>query len=108
MMVSCASIVLVVGTRHPTTASTTASTTSTCVPLTEAEVMLYSNVAWWLEGFLQISIGVVGFLANGLAVPILLSKEMNSIFNRLLVFLAVFDNFYIACALSEGVRKHSR
>lgn len=31
---------------------------------------------------------------------------MNSIFNKLLVFLAVFDNVYIVCSVLEGLRKH--
>ncbi len=32
---------------------------------------------------------------------------MNSIFNRLLIFLALFDNLYIMCSILEGHRKHT-
>ncbi len=52
-------------------------------------------------------VGTVGFLANALAVPVLCSREMNSIFNRLLVFLSLWDNLYIVCSVLEGVRKHT-
>ena len=31
---------------------------------------------------------------------------MTSIFNRMLVFLSVFDNIFIACSLLESVRKN--
>ena len=37
-----------------------------------------------------------------MAVPVLVSKKLNSIFNRILVFLAVFDNVYILCSVLEG------
>ncbi len=55
---------------------------------------------------LQGLVGTVGFLANSLAVPVLCSREMNSIFNRLLVFLSLWDNLYIVCSVLEGIRKH--
>ena len=34
-------------------------------------------------------------------------REMNSIFNKLLIFLAVFDNLYIICSVLEGRRKQN-
>ena len=46
-------------------------------------------------------------MANSLAIPILSSKEMSSIFNRLLVLLAIYDNFYILCSVLEAKRKSS-
>ena len=54
---------------------------------------------------LQILIGCTGFIGNCMAVPVLVSKKLNSIFNRILVFLAVFDNVYILCSVLEG--RHS-
>ncbi len=87
-----------------TFADSNTSSSSACVPLTEREMDLYSSVSWWFEGLLQSLVGAVGFLANALAVPILCSREMNSIFNKLLVFLAIFDNFYIVCSVLEGIR----
>ena len=44
-------------------------------------------------------------MANISAIPILCSNEMSSIFNRLLVILAIYDNFYILCSLLETMRK---
>ena len=38
--------------------------------------------------------------------PILLSKRMNSIFNRMLVCLSAFDNIFIICSLLETIRKN--
>ena len=38
---------------------------------------------------------------------LLFQREMNSIFNKLLIFLAVFDNLYIICSVLEGRRKQN-
>lgn len=54
----------------------------------------------------QISIGCVGLAGNLIAMPILLSKRMKTVFNRLLVFLAIFDNVFICCSILEAIRKH--
>ena len=76
-----------------------------CQPLTEREVEIFHDVSWWFEGLLQCCVGSIGFLANAVAIPILCSKEMNRfIFNRLLIVLAVFDNFFIVCSVLEGIR----
>ena len=66
---------------------------------------LYRSIAEWTENILQTIVGIAGLLANTMAIPILCSKDMNSIFNRLLVFLAISDNLYIFCSISEGVRR---
>jgi hypothetical protein len=56
--------------------------------------------------FLQIAISITGFLANGITiVPLLLSKKLSSIFNRLLVCLAVFDNLFLTSCVLEAVRR---
>ncbi len=68
--------------------------------------MMYLSVSWWLEGVAQIALGCLGFVANAVAIPILLSREMSSIFNRLLTCMAVFDNVFIVCSVLEAVRKH--
>ena len=44
---------------------------------------------------LQVVVCTVGFLANALSIPVLFSKAMNSVFNRLLVALAILDNLYL-------------
>ena len=67
---------------------------------------LYEMFAWWTEGVIQIVLGSLGFLANAVAVPILLSKEMSSVFNRCLTCLAIFDNVFIVCSILEAIRKH--
>ena len=54
-----------------------------CAGPTPAQLQLYVAVSWWLEGVIQITLGCFGFVANAVAIPILLSKEMSSIFNRL-------------------------
>lgn len=77
-----------------------------CEELTNDERQFYANFAWWLEGIGQMTVGGIGFLANCIAIPILGSKEMSSMFNRLLICLAIFDNVFIICSLLECVRKH--
>lgn len=79
-----------------------------CEGPSEAERQIYANFAWWLEGFGQMTIGGIGFLANCVAIPILGSKEMSSMFNRLLTCLAIFDNIFIVCSVLDGIRKHIR
>ena len=83
------------------------SMTPGCEPgATHEEIELYKQLAYSLDGVGQIIIGLVGILGNCLAIPVLLTKKLNSIFNRILVFLAVFDNIFIFCAVLEGIRKH--
>ena len=48
----------------------------------------------------------IGFIANAIAVPILLSKQMSNVFNRLLASLSVIDNVFIVCSILEAIRKH--
>ena len=36
----------------------------------------------------------------------MLSKQLSSIFNRILICLAIFDNIFIVCSLLESVRKN--
>ena len=67
---------------------------------------MYYTFAWWMEGVIQIVLGSLGFLANAVAIPILLSKEMSSVFNRCLTCLAIFDNIFIICSIFEAIRKH--
>ena len=77
-----------------------------CEGATDSEQQFYSDFAWWVEGIGQMTVGGIGFLANCIAIPILCSKEMSSIFNRLLTCLAIFDNTYLICSLVDGVRRH--
>ena len=53
---------------------------------------ILSSVSWWLDGFIQIIIGCMGFAGNTIAIPVLSSRKLSSIFNRILVFLAGIDS----------------
>lgn len=83
------------------TAAAAAGNASACEHDIDQE-MVYHRAAFWLEGVGQIIIGVVGIVGNCMAVPVLVSKRLNSIFNRILVFLTVFDNAFIFCSIMEG------
>ena len=72
---------------------------------TMAQLEVYETFVWWTECIAQSIIGIAGIIANTVAIPILCSKKMYSIFNRLLVFLAIFDNVFIVCQLLEAKRK---
>jgi len=87
--------------------NTTLGNVIACEEPTEAAVHVYETFSWLFENVLQTGVGLAGIMANTLAIPILCSKEMSSIFNRLLVLLAIYDNFYILCSLLEALRKNS-
>ena len=72
----------------------------------EEPLEMYYTFSWWMDGVIQIVLGSLGFLANAVAIPILLSKEMSSVFNRCLTCLAIFDNIFIVCSILEAIRKH--
>ena len=54
------------------------------------------NVFSYFPAFLYF---LILFSGNFLAIPILCSRRMSSVFNRLLVCLAVSDNLFILCCL---------
>ena len=56
--------------------------------------------------FFKKHIFFLSFVANCIAIPILGSKEMSSMFNRLLTCLAIFDNIFIVCSVFDTIRKH--
>lgn len=75
-----------------------------CHGATPAEMARYQEIVYWVDGIGQILIGCTGIVGNCLAIPVLISKRLKSIFNRILVFLAIFDNIFIFCAVLEGIR----
>lgn len=77
---------------------------SSCPP--DEWAPLLKSLSFWGEGVLALLICVTGLVANAAAIPVLLSKKMASTFNRLLVFLTVFDSLFLLCVVSESVRKH--
>ena len=63
------------------------------------------NYAWWVEMCGNLFIGVLGVILNSIAVIVLSTSTMrNNFFNRLLICLAIFDNLYLFCELSELFR----
>ncbi len=82
---------------------------STVVGVRISKIFVYTvcTFIYLIHNSMQGLVGAIGFLANTLAVPVLCSREMNSIFNRLLVFLSLWDNLYIICSVLEGIRKHT-
>ncbi len=53
-----------------------------CQEPTEAQQEMYESFAWLFEEVMQSVVGIVGLLGNTIAIPILCSSEMSSIFNR--------------------------
>ena len=80
--------------------------TRICIQPTQEEMEFYSEFSWWLEGFGQTVLGCLGFIGNSIAIPILLSKNMSNIFNRMLTCLAIADNIFIICSVLEAIRKY--
>ena len=77
-----------------------------CVQTSEEEELLFKKLAYAIDGVGHIIVGLIGIIGNSLAIPVLISKRLNSIFNRILVFLAIFDNIFISCSVMEGIRKN--
>ena len=48
-----------------------------CEGATEKEMRLYGQVTWWMDGVVQVIVGLTGLAGNSVAVPVLLSKNLN-------------------------------
>ncbi len=48
-----------------------------CSGATDQEMKLYNQLAFWLDGIVQVAMGLVGLAGNSTAIPILLSKKLN-------------------------------
>ena len=70
-----------------------------------SQLALVNALTLWLEGHVTTAVGLVGLVANCVAVPVLRSPNLPSVFNHLLVALAVFDNVFVACCVLEAARK---
>ena len=81
------------------------SSAAGCLPDAEDNMLLYEHLSFWLEGVVESAICATGLVANGVAIGVLCSKKMSSIFNRLLVCLTVCDSLFILCCVLEAVRK---
>ena len=56
---------------------------------------LADTVSWWFEGVGLCVVAFYGILLNCLAIAILSSKKLSSFFNLLLVWLSIFDAFFL-------------
>ena len=63
------------------------------------------GMAYWLEGVIQVTLGIIGILMNLASCCILGSKEMRNAFNLLLIALCLFDSGYLLGAILESFRK---
>ena len=71
------------------------------------EMFAFDYVSWIVEGIILIGINFCGLIANSIAIPVLLSKELTNRFNKMLAILAGFDAAYNFLDILESIRsKH--
>eukprot|EP00095_Tigriopus_kingsejongensis_P007774 snap_masked-scaffold154_size301342-processed-gene-2.15 protein:Tk07774 transcript:snap_masked-scaffold154_size301342-processed-gene-2.15-mRNA-1 annotation:"GJ15814" len=70
------------------------------------QLIRYVDISWWLDGVFQLAIGALGVLINILALPILFSKRMKSVFNCLLTILLVMETLFILATCYETFRQN--
>ncbi|TRY70678.1 hypothetical protein TCAL_05430 [Tigriopus californicus] len=75
-----------------------------CSGASDEELELYARINWWTEGVFQMIISLIGLCGNSISIWILCSKAMQSIFNRLLIVLAIFDNMYLIFSVLDSIR----
>ena len=61
------------------------------------------NASFWIEGIFKFLIGSIGLISNLIAIPILCSKQMKSIFNKLLISLLILNTMYIIVTFFTGI-----
>ncbi len=84
----------------------TANVNYTCSGSTDAQLAFFDTYNFWSGGVTNALICLVGLAGNSLSIPVLCSRAMDSVFNRLLVFLAIFDNVYLLLSLADCFRRH--
>lgn len=77
-----------------------------CEGATDGDLEWFEDFSYCIGGVCQLVLGCIGFLANLLVLPVLLSKEMKNTFNHLLICLTIFDNVYVMCSILECIRKY--
>ena len=81
------------------------NTTCSYTELSPEENDFLETYTWWVEMFGNLFIGIVGVILNFITMIVLSTSTMrNNFFNRLLICLAVFDNLYLFCEISEVFR----
>ena len=77
----------------------------TCNKISHEHQMLFLSISPWIQGAAQISVSLIGLLTNFVSILVLCSKQMKChMFNRLLVFLVVFDNIHLVLAILDSIR----
>ena len=82
-------------------------TNKTCedIELPPEQSEFLKSFAWWIQVCGNLPISMVGIVLNSIALWVFSTSSMRSnFFNRLLFTLAVFDNLYLACEISEVFR----
>ena len=75
------------------------------IELSPEDIEYIDKYAWWMEIFSNLCIGVIGVFLNFITTIVLSRSSMRKLFfNRLLICLAVFDNLYLFCEISEVFR----
>lgn len=47
------------------------------------ETLLYVDVMWWVDGVVRLVVGIFGLITNIMAIPVLSSPKMSSVFNSM-------------------------
>ena len=68
------------------------------------DMFAFENASWIVEGIIVIVINFCGLIANTLAIPVLLSRELTNGFNKMLAILAGFDATYNFLDILESIR----
>ena len=75
--------------------------------ITDDQMTVYLLILWWLEGFGSIVICTIGIVFNLTTIMVVLGSELAAtFFNWLLIFLAIFDNFFLLSGVLEAFRNH--
>ena len=73
--------------------------------LSSQEIDFIDSLISLVETYGNLSTGIIGVVLNFITIIVLSSSKMrNNVFNRLLICLAVFDNSYLFCEISEVFR----
>ena len=75
--------------------------------ITKEQFEFHSNYVWWMDGVGSLMISSIGILFNLTTIVVVLGTELAAnFFNWLLVFLAIFDNFFLLNRIFESFRNH--
>ena len=82
-----------------------ANVTCEDVDLSPEQSTFLRDYLWWMRNFGHLPVGLAGIFLNSIALIVLSTSSMRThFFNRLLFCLAIFDNIYLSCEISEVFR----